>query len=490
MIRRILLCCSALLLLLVWNSHGLAQAWHPMPAGQVSLFKLWEGIGLDSALFGMRIDSVALEGQDSAFYLYRITRLVTGNEYDCNGSLIPYGSHATNRDHYLGQKMLRSPNGHCKFVFSTPDSFMLHGWAAPGDTWLWSPGDLAQVDSIVYRPVLGVMDSLKYISLQSGPTVILSREHGLVRIHNLIPYQPLYGFGTIQVEFELWGIPTAGLGGRIPSYAEIGQMDVGDQLGFLHNSYNAGYGSVSRRVNCTIASQVPGSRFQYAATCDSLVVTNLNGQSTDSSYHPAGMQTLAIDSLLAPDLTLLPCDDGPNDGSGTLQMGTYLIAGSAGRLRMHHRTQLYNWDPCANAYLVNPNYISQKVYATGLMQTQQQFMSPNSVSSYNLYCYQKGAETWGSCLDLGTLIAVEPVTGPEFEIAPNPASSVLRVNLREGPGMATLHLLDLQGRVVLSMPWEGNPASIPVSHLPMGMYLLQVYDADRGIRSQRVVIAR
>ncbi|MFN8396426.1 MAG: T9SS type A sorting domain-containing protein [Bacteroidia bacterium] len=487
---RLPLCSLCFLLLLPLQQLVLGQAWHPFPAGQVSLFKFSEGIGLDSALMGARIDSVALEGQDSAFYLYRIARPVWQLEYNCNGGLVQNGAHATNRDHYLGQKLLRAPNGDCRFILSNGDSFALRTWAPVGDRWEWQLGDTATVDSITFRSVLGVMDSVKHFSTQGGKMLALSRSMGLVSAPNLYPFHLLYLGSTIDVQFDLWGIPTLSLGGRLPTYAEVGQMDVGDRVGYHHSNHSATYGTSTFYINCTVTAPIPGQRFSYSAVCDTLrIITPIQTNIPDSTYHPAGPQVLSIDSLNTPDLSLLPYDDGPNDGSGIVQAGAYLINGSAGRVRSKFRL-LYNWDDCSQAYLVQPVYISQRSFGTGLMQVSERYMSSNINSGYDVYCYQKGAETWGTCLDLGTLIGVTPGAGLDFRVSPNPASSTLRVELPDGMTLVAAELMGMDGRVVTSADGGANGTEINVTGVASGRYMLRVRDAAGQVGFQRVLVER
>lgn len=86
-----------------------------------------------------------------------------------------------------------------------------------------------------------------------------------------------------------------------------------------------------------------------------------------------------------------------------------------------------------------------------------------------------------------TPIGVGEMQDPEVEISvfPNPANAVLQLSVTEGK-LPAVQVLDLQGRSMKAeiISKTGNSLDLDVSHLPEGMYLLQV----GGVSKRFVVV--
>lgn len=70
-----------------------------------------------------------------------------------------------------------------------------------------------------------------------------------------------------------------------------------------------------------------------------------------------------------------------------------------------------------------------------------------------------------------------------LSLFPNPASEVLRIETSHE--FATLRILDLHGRVLSQQPFS---PSLKVAHLPEGIYLLQLVDADGRFWVEKIVM--
>jgi hypothetical protein len=496
--KRYILRVAFLLLTYCFSQVLPAQAYHPFPTGHTSLFKVWEGVGDDSAIFATRIDSARLEGADSAFYLFRILRETEYWEVNCDSSPAPYHGLAANRDHHLGKKLLRAANGDCKFIFSTGDTFSINTWAAVGTRFQWRLGDSAKVDSIQYRSVLGVMDSVKYFSIPNGHTIALSRNHGFVKIPTFYFYEAWFWGQPAWRDFDLWGIPTMGLGGHLPTYAEVFQLSPGDKFGYRHSRDQQGHHVMDKTVNCTIVSQTNGARFQYTALCDSLVIEYGFAVPPDSHYFAPGTRTFNFDSLHVPDLTILPhesrFDTIPFYQGTIVQNGAYLINRPVNRVVLSYAF-LNGWDVCAQAFTDNPLYLTTKSYGEGLAIKGEGAMSPNNSISYGLYCYQKGAETWGTCMDMSGYVGTMPTLEGKYAVSPNPTAGKLVIawDQQSAPKTKkTISLWTLEGQEILHQTAGAGfeDVQLDLSEFPNGMYLLRIQAAGYAPSNERIVIAR
>jgi Secretion system C-terminal sorting domain len=473
-----------------------AQNWHPIPSNGPLLYSFEQQGSTDEWYFAAKADSVRLEGADSAFYLYRIDRPAVPSDelVTCQGdSLSGLGACiAIGRDHYLGKKMLLRPNGECLFVSSNADSFLLKTRAQTGQNWVWNAGISATVDSVVTGNVLGAADSLKYISLSSGQSIVLSKAHGMVGCFAFLPFIN-WQYQPDAVVFTIWGIPNLGLGGHFPDYAELFSFDVNDKFGYRERDFFP-QGSGTALESVVIQAVQPGIRFAYDVVSERLTILALIGYPIDSTYTPPFSATTTSDSTSYPLIPLLPYEThDPLDVEANeyYQNGIRLLAGSNGRLRLDMAKQTY-YESCANAYVPFEPVWTLSL-AAGLGKVYSSYSDVGQMSIFEIYCYQKGAETWGTCLNLSTLIAVEPTQETAFQLLPNPASSLVRIVLAASSTTGhEIALLSLSGQVVMqqSVPAHQGTIDLDISAIPAGMYLVQVSGGDQALGHRKLVIAR
>ncbi|MEO0897802.1 MAG: T9SS type A sorting domain-containing protein [Bacteroidota bacterium] len=72
---------------------------------------------------------------------------------------------------------------------------------------------------------------------------------------------------------------------------------------------------------------------------------------------------------------------------------------------------------------------------------------------------------------------IDPSPSQEILLYPNPASDLIRLDMREQTG-GEFYLLDSQGRLVFQQKIEGNQASIALGNLPRGLYLWKLGTAS------------
>jgi len=90
-----------------------------------------------------------------------------------------------------------------------------------------------------------------------------------------------------------------------------------------------------------------------------------------------------------------------------------------------------------------------------------------------------------------TLVSgIDQVTGnnEQVTIYPNPATNSFQVALADNAKTNTIHVYDVNGKIVLSQIINGT-STINVSHLNAGIYNLSII-SDKGIFNKRLVIAR
>jgi hypothetical protein len=89
-----------------------------------------------------------------------------------------------------------------------------------------------------------------------------------------------------------------------------------------------------------------------------------------------------------------------------------------------------------------------------------------------------------------TGISVNPEQPAGFRVFPNPAADELNVEFRTNPKEATLDLFDLYGRlqVTATIGQNSDNASIDVSGLTPGIYILKVREGEKVTGVEKVVV--
>jgi len=151
--------------------------------------------------------------------------------------------------------------------------------------------------------------------------------------------------------------------------------------------------------------------------------------------------------------------------------------------------------------LETPVVISDTVFV-GFEQLSSSFINigfDRNTDSRNATCYRTGNE-WSHSFLRGSLM-MRPVFGSKatagitcptdniftINLYPNPASGIIHLSLHDNgdPSAYTLSLFDTQGRLLWSQRWQD---SIDISHLPKGVYMLQVHDSANGSRTTKKII--
>jgi hypothetical protein len=108
--------------------------------------------------------------------------------------------------------------------------------------------------------------------------------------------------------------------------------------------------------------------------------------------------------------------------------------------------------------------------------------------SEELVAYSKGQTTVGALThDNWFTMGVEEKESISVQLFPNPASELMNVLLDRANG-AHIALFDLQGRMISSVTATGNKASLGVSILSDGIYIVKIITAE-GAATRKVTIS-
>jgi hypothetical protein len=211
----------ALLLLSLLSQYSIGQQW--------ALFNSWESCHYqsDTALFfDYRISVIDKQvvGSDTAFTLNPKVRYC---DSCCEGHR--YGAFP-NEAGFFGKYMQSPAPG--IYICYDPDTLIFHSQAALGDSWIIKPQDgiSARVQAIYQDTIIEELDSMKLLLLSNGDTIVLSKNHGLVRFKD----------PTYHHSYRLVGLPQRGLGQNDPSVQEIFNFQVGDVFHYVESNGGPG----------------------------------------------------------------------------------------------------------------------------------------------------------------------------------------------------------------------------------------------------------
>ncbi|MEZ4686640.1 MAG: T9SS type A sorting domain-containing protein [Bacteroidia bacterium] len=85
-------------------------------------------------------------------------------------------------------------------------------------------------------------------------------------------------------------------------------------------------------------------------------------------------------------------------------------------------------------------------------------------------------------------VGIEEISASGFRVYPNPSSGQVRLDLENLPvGEYTLNVIALDGKTVHSQPVQNRSTSLDLSHLPKGIYYLNLKNGE-ALRSRKVVL--
>ncbi|MBL0017810.1 MAG: hypothetical protein IPP17_15610 [Bacteroidetes bacterium] len=173
---------TTFLLLLAISLH--AQDYQPFHAGKLHYFS-------SASNYSLRVDSVGLAGNDSAFWMNEIalfpspacTTFFPPNYYR-TPLFIP------GHEGFFGDRFIRQADGGYAFVNRAGDTATFHTQLPTGQSWtfLSSSNLTASISARTQGNVLGTMDSVIVIDISDGKQYQLSQHFGLVAGPNLSYY--------------------------------------------------------------------------------------------------------------------------------------------------------------------------------------------------------------------------------------------------------------------------------------------------------------
>ena len=199
-----------LIILLGLCTYSFSQDWSLLKPGLKYNFTLSNDSLIVATLW---IDSIQTYGSDTIYYLNRIVKdCDTCNEWLDNNPKFAY----YNQPQFL-QKKVYVTDSLCYFI--SPEKYVLFSKESKGFSWTFDTANAINATIVDMKEVqlFDTADSIKYILLTSGDTIIISKNYGILR------FDPVY---------ENQGYILAGInkkaGKSVPDFFDVYNFSVGD----------------------------------------------------------------------------------------------------------------------------------------------------------------------------------------------------------------------------------------------------------------------
>lgn len=148
----------------------------------------------------------------------------------------------------------------------------------------------------------------------------------------------------------------------------------------------------------------------------------------------------------------------------------------------------YSYCTCSNeppdARVCGENTISVEV------ETNCNITTSSNVEYFQKICgYYRLSKGKGEATLATQSITKDKVSISKLAIYPTPVNNLLNISLPDSINTlkATIQLIDIYGKVVKKITTVSKSNTIPMSSLPSGMYLVEIYDGTKRITTQKII---
>jgi hypothetical protein len=336
----------------------------------------------------------------------------------------------------------------------------------------------ATVTDIFEMEVLGIMDTVKRISLSSPHlavdhlSILLGKHTGLVQAINFRQIRNPISFSPNpydhQGNYTLVGADKNFNGVRNLTWEEVWHFNVGDVL-HIHNFIITAGASLDTQITdiiWEILNADYGSTMSYEIDEQKRVISGPGGASVILSRDTIAEQF----QRRMPQFDAIPGTRFIEEPFGSYQQG--IFNGRSSKCTNQSASFYYYDQGCYMESIVDGcfdcvQYI--KGLGGGYYNCQGQ---EGDKHIYELIYYQKGSEEWGTPFDF-TVSTKEVSTEFGFKYYPNPADKTVLIQAPQS-GRYDIVILNIQGQMLLRETQGQTTSEIDVSKLSPGMYFIQI----------------
>ncbi len=459
-------------------------------------------------LIAIKIDSIAMNGADVLYFNFPQIR-PTDNSF----CYIPDGAS------WLGDPVIERPGG--IFLFKTvdpatgiqTDTLVIKTQAILNEEWKFSDFPYsndhidAQVTSVVTMAFLGVVDSVKIISLTRKdatgmvvPDAINSEEIRLSKNYGLIRLPKFDDFNNYMRFYEITGKTNPPTGNINPDLNSIFDFEVGDEThtrfysdAYLYSSSTEIF-TIKRVTGKTTSPANDWKAYKYDICFLKIVKSAPEWIPQYETGHQSADDTISLNSDFAVEMAKEPnqtyFEHGPN---WIISTTAFLkLQRTAKFLNYNYPfTSSYPGDSCWSMVMVDGG--CDPYYIKGLGGPYYDCQPVIFWYSYiqEIVYYKKGSETWGTPLSCDSLLHVGIAESPSIEKVktyPNPTSGTISVSIPKNvPVPCTMEIFDISGRPSGVFALNQQTESLDLSGFPAGIYSYKITSVKGDVFRGKII---
>ena len=482
MMIRLHIILSGLLVFLTGTTIG--QQWRPLTSNEKFNYRIDTAGYISNSIW---VDSIKIENGDSVFYLNRI---VTGCD-TCTSWYSHTFWRLCNQPQFLKKKMIVKTGG--LYILEEPGKYYLKTLAPVNASWVFD--SVANITALVvnksYELIFNEYDSIKAIHLSNGDTILLSKNHGIVKFPD----------SNLDQHYRLEGIEGRNLGIVIPKFADFFNFNVGDVFQYSGNwhSYAVPPDGGGGLQKVTINSRDSSSGYYaYEATVVSCSWPEYMGMHGDTSHN------YETDVLVYQDSTAHFCNYYPlqimenqlDINSAWLNSSYMIITKDANQLITKSSGEGSPNDPdllyihgsylfpqYSYEILIPNNYYFIREYKTGLGLTRDYSMIFESQGDHELIGYVKNGDTIGTVYPDDVILESikENDKRCQCTVYPNPAKDKVFISFENfSKDQVIIELYSPEGSMIFKKSEKApcKKMEIDVAGLGEGMYYIKIHSNE------------
>ncbi|HET6244860.1 MAG: T9SS type A sorting domain-containing protein [Bacteroidetes bacterium] len=406
---------------------------------------------------------------------------------------------------WLGSMVIVKNDGYNLYFNKDKDTVKIKTIASLNETWTAfqiqdSIVITAKVIQITLSSFVGVSDSTKTIEFKvydkamvpmnhdlNNKTIILSKNHGWVKVLNFNLFPHLYSFSPFYIdllqEYALIGLSDPQVGIQNLLWFQVHDFQIGDEIHseYYNNGVYNGSFSYSTTIK-TIEKYLERYDFQ-----DSIVYKVETRRAKELNYYMGDkVQSFTHDTLikvikpfpLFDHFPLEPFLEGTE--LGEISMKNY------SRLQKTPLFGLSNESDSCWKEIIFSGCMNNDFYVKGLGGPFYSCYYNFNINEQKLIYYKKGVQTYGS--PFIALDAPEHARDKNPELYPNPATEHIWLKATDLtlPLMFDLH--DIMGRKVLEQELKAMLSFVHVGSLERGIYFYSFRNENQVIKSGKVIL--
>lgn len=519
---------SIAVVLICFPSFLSAQDWQCVREGVTATFVDTTSIPTfytKHTMWVVNIDSVRIHEGWNYYYGFPQIRLISETNNYATGYEYCYDAFGPSR---MGPAM-SALDGENFFFNSAGDPIRISTYRSPGQPWICCRINdtthlYATVESVNYEPVLGISDSVKYISFQAknnitGESVahpmnnqvfVLSKSFGMITLYDFYIF-PVYSSGpSFNSPVHLlagYHSQDGTLGEQVLMKKEIFSYAVGDIFHTLRTDDKGPHfgGSETRTVHrvLDLIWNPTGDEVTYSI---SRLSDKWSGYFTDAHHYSLDTAKLTYSIYSGncvglntyPEQTLFCFDT-----AGILKSANSFVQ-YAGPNSRRVKTIQNNYKPysfCSDTLV--GNFISYWEYKTVINsyidgcggpfynESYTDFYHDYYESFYKLVYFNKGTETWGTPWDTSDWVLPYSIPDSEqvkFILYPNPAGDLVNIEIPETEISGyRLEIFSITGLKINEISITESKSAFDVSNFRSGMYFLKLYKDNIQVGQQKLV---